>query len=152
LVYGIGIVAAFGIGGVLVPTATIAVTVTPDSTIAVWVALSLCVRAIGSAIGYAIYYNIFINKITTNLPKYVAEFAILAGLPLADVEAFVDIYLTAPQNITSFPRVTSNFLEGAALGTRWAYSESLNTFGWPVLLSGVARLSHLCLLETSQNT
>ena len=125
MTYGIGIVAAFGIGGVLVPAATIAVTVTPDSTIAVTVALSLCVRAIGSAIGYAIYYNIFINKITTNLPKYVAEFAILAGLPLVNAETFVEIYLLAPQNIASVPGVTSVILEGAALGTRWAYAESL---------------------------
>jgi hypothetical protein len=85
----------------------------------------LCVRAIGTAVGYAIYYNIFINKITTNLPKYVAEFAIQAGLPLVDAETFVAIYLTAPQKIASAPGVTSIILEGAALGTRWAYAEIL---------------------------
>lgn len=47
--------AGFGVGGVLVPAATIAITVTPDTTIATCVALSLAIRTIGGSIGYAIY-------------------------------------------------------------------------------------------------
>lgn len=55
LAVALGTLAGFGVGGVLVPAATIAITVTPDTTIATCVSLSLAIRAIGGAIGYAIY-------------------------------------------------------------------------------------------------
>ena len=51
----VGGLAGFGVGGVLVPAATVAVTVTPDTTIATCVALGLSIRAVGGSIGFAIY-------------------------------------------------------------------------------------------------
>ncbi|EXJ70152.1 uncharacterized protein A1O5_06220 [Cladophialophora psammophila CBS 110553] len=56
-------VASFGIGGVLVPTATVAITATPDTIIGTTAALSLCVRLGGGAIAYSIYYNILADKL-----------------------------------------------------------------------------------------
>jgi hypothetical protein len=110
---------------VLVPAATIAITVTPDTTIATCVALSLAIRAVGGSIGYAIYYNVFVNRLTPRLPAYIAQYAIQAGLPVESAEQFVGILLTDPKSITTVPGVTPAVLKGADLGSRWAYAESL---------------------------
>jgi len=125
LVYPFGILCGFGVGGVLVPAATIAVTVAPDNLISSCVALALSVRVVGGSIGYSIYYNVFKNKLTTALPLKIGEFAVAAGLPPSNAVAFVGTYLTAPENITQVPGVTPAVLEGAIIGTRWAYSEAL---------------------------
>lgn len=121
----LGTVTGFGVGAVLVPAATVAVTVTPDTTIATCVALSLTVRAVGGSIGYAIYYNIFINKLTPRLPAYIAKYAIEAGLPITEATEFVETYLGAPAQLASVPGVTEQIIEAAAIGSRWAYAESL---------------------------
>jgi hypothetical protein len=46
-------------------------------------------------------------------------------LPLKEAEEFVVTYLTAPTKLASVPGVNAAVLEGAVIGTRWAYSESL---------------------------
>jgi hypothetical protein len=122
-----GTIAGFGVGGVLVPAATVAFTVCPDELIAICVALSLSIRAIGGSIGYAIYYNIFINKLTSKLPTYVGTYAVEAGLPLISVTDFVGLFLTAPQELATvpIPRLTPAVVQAATLGSRWAYAESL---------------------------
>ncbi|KIY03036.1 uncharacterized protein Z520_01502 [Fonsecaea multimorphosa CBS 102226] len=125
LAIGLGTICGFGVGSVLVPAATVAITVTPDTTIATCVALSLTIRAVGGSIGYAIYYNVFINKLTPKLPKYIAEYAIKAGLPLTSATEFVETLLTAPANITSVPGVNAQIIHAGAVGSRWAYAESL---------------------------
>lgn len=121
----LGSLAGLGVGGVLVPAATVAITVTPDTTIATCVALSLSIRAIGGGIGYAVYFNVFKNKLTHNLPKYIAEYAIKAGLPISAAETFVLTFLGAPDKIASVPGVTPAVIQGGVIGTRWAYAESL---------------------------
>ena len=121
------ILAGFGVGGVLVPAATVAITVCPDELIATCVALSLSIRVIGGSIGYAIYYNIFINKVTPKLPAYVGLFAVEAGLPLTSVKEFVTLFLTAPTELatTKIPGLTPAVVQAAVVGSRWAYAESL---------------------------
>jgi len=101
--------------------------VCPDALITTAAALSLSIRTVGGSIGYSIYYNIFAGKLTANLPKYTAMYAVQAGLPLESVEAFVGLFLTEPEKLatTSIPGVTPQVIEGATIGTRWAYSESL---------------------------
>lgn len=125
----LGTLAGFGVGSVLVPAATVAITVSPDASIATCVALSLAIRTVGGSIGYAICYNVFINKLTPKLPAYVAEYAVKAGLPLDDAKVVVGTFLTAPKNITSVPGVTPAIIEAATIGSRWAYAESLK-FVW----------------------
>jgi hypothetical protein len=121
----LGTLTGVGVGAVLVPAATIAVTVSPDNSIATCIALSLTIRAVGGSIGYAVYYNIFINKLTPRLPAYIAEYAITAGLPAASATDFVTTFLTAPANISSVAGVNEAVLQAATIGTRWAYSDSL---------------------------
>lgn len=121
------ILAGFGIGGILVPAATIAVTVCPDEVIATCIALSLSIRVIGGSIGYAIYYNVFINKLTAKLPVFVGTFAVKAGLPLTSATQFVTLFLTAPEELASadIPGLTEAVVAAATLGSQYAYAESL---------------------------
>ena len=118
-------IACLGVGGVLVPAQTVAITVTPDKFIATTVALSLSIRVVGGSIGYTIYYNIFASKLKDKLPKYIAERAINAGLPMASVEEFVVAVLKAPKTVAEISGVTPAVVEAASLATRWAYSDSL---------------------------
>ena len=56
-----GTVACFGLGGVIVPAATVAMIAAPDALITTCAALSLSVRAVGGAIGYSIYFNVSLS-------------------------------------------------------------------------------------------
>lgn len=127
LVLGLGAMAGFGVGGVLVPAATVAMLVCPDALITTAAALSLSIRTVGGSIGYSIYYNIFATKLAKNLPAYTAEYAIRAGLPLASAETFVGLFLTAPERLATTPieGLTPAVIAGATKGTQWAFSESL---------------------------
>ncbi|EAT86456.2 hypothetical protein SNOG_06625 [Parastagonospora nodorum SN15] len=127
LVVALGSMASFGVGGVLVPAATVAMLVCPDALITTAAAMSLSIRTVGGSIGYSIYYNIFATKLEKNLPAYVAEYAIKAGLPLTSVTQFVTTFLTDPEALatSNIPGVTPAVIAGAAKGTQWAYSQSL---------------------------
>jgi len=121
----LGTLTGFGVGSVLVPAATVAITVSPDTSIATCVALSLTIRSVGGSIGYAIYYNIFINKFTKKLPLYIAQYAIEAGLPATEATVFVETFVGAPAQLATIPGVTEKIIDAATIGTRWAYAESL---------------------------
>ncbi|OCT47870.1 putative major facilitator superfamily transporter [Cladophialophora carrionii] len=144
LAIGLGTMTGFGVGAVLVPAATVAVTVTPDTSIATCVALSLTIRAVGGSIGYAIYYNVFINKLTPKLPAYIGEYAVAAGLPLSSAEQFVATYLGAPANLTAVPGVNAQIIDAAAIGSRWAYADSLK-YVWLTSISFGACAIIACL-------
>jgi hypothetical protein len=124
-VIALGTVAGLGLGGLIVPSATVAMIAAPDELITTCAALSLSVRAVGGSIGYSIYYNIFANKLKVGLPMYVAEYAVLAGLPIEDAEDFVVTFLLAPKDIGQVPGVTPAILGAAAKGAQWAYAEGL---------------------------
>jgi hypothetical protein len=127
LVVGLGSIASLGIGGVLVPAATVAMIVCPDALITTAAALSLSIRTVGGSIGYSIYYNVFATKLEQNLPKYAAEYAIKAGLPVTSAAEFVTVFLTKPAELatTQIEGVTPAVIAGATKGVQWAYSQSL---------------------------
>lgn len=124
-------IGGFGIGGVIVPAATVAMTACPDSLIATTAALTLTIRFIGGSIGYSIYYNVFVQKLTPRLPERILEYAIDAGLPQESGLEFISTFLTAPSNLTGIPGVTTTVVQAATIGSRWAYSEAL-AFVWYV--------------------
>lgn len=66
------------------------------------------------------------SKLTARLPTYVAEYAIKAGLPLAEAKTFVETFLTVPAEAAKIPGVTAEVLAAAAKGSQWAYAESLH--------------------------
>lgn len=121
----LGTICGFGVGGVLVPAATIAITVSPDDLIATTVALALSIRVVGGSIGYSIYYNVFLNKLTPALPAYVGRYAVAAGLPAANAVEFVTAYLGAPTTLSSVDGVTPAVIAAAAKGSQWAYAHAL---------------------------
>jgi hypothetical protein len=125
IVIALGTISGFGLGGLIVPSATVAIIAAPDALITTCAALSLSVRAVGGSIGYSIYYNIFANKLKAKLPVYVAEFAIKAGLPLTSAKLFVGTLFTAPAQILKVPGVTPAVLAAATIGERWGYADSL---------------------------
>lgn len=47
-----GVLASFGLGGLIVPSATVAMIAAPDALITTCAALSLSVRAVGGSVGY----------------------------------------------------------------------------------------------------
>jgi hypothetical protein len=127
LIVALGSIASFGVGGVLVPAATVAMLVCPDALITTAAAMSLSIRTVGGSIGYSIYYNIFATKLEKNLPAYVAKYAIKAGLPITSATQFVTIFLTDPTALATagIPGLTPAVIAGARKGTQWAFSESL---------------------------
>jgi len=144
LVVALGSIAAVGVGGVLVPAATVAMLVCPDALITTAAALSLSIRTVGGSIGYSIYYNIFATKLEKNLPAYVAEYAIKAGLPLTSATQFVTVFLTDPKALatTPIPGVTTAVIAGATKGTQWAFSQSLK-YVWVCAIAVSNRLRSL---------
>ncbi|KNG49787.1 mfs drug efflux pump [Stemphylium lycopersici] len=154
LVLFLGSMAGFGVGGVLVPAATVAMLVCPDALITTAAALSLSIRTVGGSIGYSIYYNIFATKLEAALPKYTAEYAIRAGLPLASVEAFVGLFLTKPEELATarIEGVTPAVVEGATIGTRWAFSESLKYVWFTSIAFGSIAIICTLLLPSTRKT
>lgn len=124
-IIALGTVAGFGVGGVLVPAATVALIVVPDSLLATTAALSLSIRTLGGSIGYTIYLAVFTNKLTTNLPRTVARHVAEAGLPAADIESFVTAFITSPATIADAPGYSAEIAAAATVGSRWGYAESL---------------------------
>lgn len=135
-----GTIAGFGVGGLLVPAATVAMIVVPDSLLATTAALSLSIRTLGGSIGYTIYYNIFVHKLTGILPTTVAEYAVKAGLAPEDAKVFVGTLLTAPANITTVPGFTPDILQAAEVGVRWAYSGALKYVWYASIPFGIVTI------------
>lgn len=52
LAVALGTISGFGVGGVLVPSATVALICVPDAFLATTAALSLSIRTLGGSIGY----------------------------------------------------------------------------------------------------
>ena len=132
--------ACLGLGGMIVPTATVALLVTPDALITTCAALSLSVRTVGGAIGYTIYYNVFIQKVTPRLPTYIAEYAIEAGLPISSAKLFVETLLLDPTKILTVPGVTPKVLAAATYGSQWAYADSLRYVWYTSIAFGICAI------------
>ncbi|KAF2468594.1 putative major facilitator superfamily transporter [Lindgomyces ingoldianus] len=148
LTVALGTLAAFGVGGVLVPAATVAMIVTPDALITTAAALSLSIRTVGGSIGYSIYYNIFATKLGQKLPVYVAEYAIEAGLPVSSAKLFVGTFLTEPEKLAAIEGVTPAVVAAATKGTQWAYSQSLK-YVWFTSIAFGAMAIVCCILLPS---
>lgn len=125
LTVALGTIAGFGVGGILVPSATVALICVPDDLLATAAALSLSIRTIGGSIGYTIYFSIFSNKLATILPEKVGQYAVAAGLSPDDATAFVTAFLTTPGLIADAPGYSPSVAAAATVGSRWAYAESL---------------------------
>jgi hypothetical protein len=125
LTVALGTISGFGVGGILVPAATLAMIVVPDNLLATTAALSLSIRTVGGSIGYTIYYNIFINKLVPALPKFIIENLLDAGLSASDARDFAEVFMTAPATVTHLASYSSQIEAAAVLGEQWAYAYAL---------------------------
>lgn len=146
----LGTIAGFGVGGVLVPPSTIAITVCSDRLIATTVALSLSIRVIGGSIGYTIYFNIFGEKLKKVLPTYIAGAIVKAGLPESDVMGFVGTFLTDPMSIMSAPGATPAIIAAATRGSQDAYSYALKYVWYTSVAFGVVAIVAACFLGNNR--
>lgn len=134
----LGTIAGFGVGGVYIPAATIALTACRDSLISTTGALSLSVRTIGGSIGYTIYFNVFATRLTARLPTALATAAVAAGLPAADVVGFVTAFVGAPATAADLPGVTPAILAAATRASQDAHAYSLKWVWYVSIAFGVA--------------
>ena len=65
------------------------------------------------------------SKLRVKLPAYVISYAINAGLPASEAGEFVGAFLTLPASAGKLPYVTTDILQAANLGSRWAWADSL---------------------------
>ena len=89
------------------------------------------------------------NKLKTNLPASVAKYAVAAGLPANSTEQFVLTFLTTPEDAAAFPGVNAAILEGAALGSRWAYANSFKYVWYTSVSFGVGAIIACCFLGST---
>ena len=87
-----------------------------------------------------VYYNVFYHKLMGNLPSFVADYAIKAGLPSTSVKEFVDIYLARPDQVATVPGVTPMIIAAATVGSRWAYAESFKYVWYTSVAFGICAI------------
>lgn len=133
----LGTIAGFGVGGVYIPAATIALTASPDSLLATTGALSLSVRTIGGSIGYTIYFNVFSTRLAKRLPTALATAAASAGLAMSEVPAFVQAFATAPASAANVPGVTQEVLGAATRASQDSYAYALSYVWYVSIAFGV---------------
>lgn len=133
----LGTIAGFGVGGVYIPAATIALTATPDELLATTGALSLSVRTIGGSIGYTIYFNVFSTRLAKRLPTALAAAAAGAGLPAANLEAFVKAFVASPAAAMEVSGVTQQVIAAAAQASQWSYAYALSYVWYVSIAFGV---------------
>ena len=85
--------AGLGVGGLLLPAATILTIITPDEVIATITAATVSIRLVGASIGYSVYFNVLENKLAKILAPNVGTAAAEAGLPSSEIPAFLGAYL-----------------------------------------------------------
>ena len=141
LAIGLSTIAGLGVGGVLIPISTVALSACPDAYIGTVVALTNALRYLGGSIGYSIYYSIFTSKLTEKLPIYVATAAYNAGLPLSSIIEFVGALATDPTKIALIPGVTPEIIAAGTKALQWAYSDSLKYVWYSSLPFGI-----LCII------
>jgi Fungal trichothecene efflux pump (TRI12) len=87
---GLSVLGGFGVGGIIIPAATILTIICPDDVIATATAITFSVRLIGGSIGYAIYFNVFENRFVSVFPTLVGTAVAEAGLQnRTDIAAFL---------------------------------------------------------------
>lgn len=138
-------ISSFGVGAIVVPSLTLALYACPDRYIGTTAGLSLCVRFLGGSIGTTIYFNIFNNKIKTNLPAYVAQAALGAGLPQTSLKQFIGALtnpIDGPMLLKQVPGATAQVVSAGALALRWAYADSLKYVWYATIPFGI--ISIIC--------
>ena len=119
---GLSFLASFGSGGIIYPPTTVLTCVCPDDLIGTVSAIMVSIRYIGASVGFAVYFNILNRKLTDLLPNNVANAAIAAGLPPAEVPGFIVALLGS--NSTALAGYPTSVLEAGEVAVQTTYQES----------------------------
>lgn len=119
-------VSGIGFGAPLVLVVSGAQLSAPHKLLATASAVTTTSRAIAAAIFTSIFSAAFNTRIKEDLPKYVSNAAIAAGLPVSSVAAFVEA-LSAGQSaaLARIPGVTPDMIGQGALALQQAYADSI---------------------------
>jgi len=139
-IYGILVVAGFGIGGIVVPASIITTIICPDDLIATASALTLAIRVIGGVVGYTIYYNALVSKLTPILTAAVAGAMVsecnITSVPLI-TEAITLTAVSLPQAIGALPGVTPSCLAAVTLAGQEAWAEGYSIVYYVSIAFGI---------------
>ena len=116
--------AGLGVGGLLLPAATILTIITPDEVIATITAATVSIRLVGASVGYSVYFNVLENKLAT-LPTDVGIAVAEAGLAASQIPDFRGAFLGG--NSTALGGYNSTILYAAETALKSAYTEAYKT-------------------------
>jgi len=119
LAVGLSFVGGFGAGGIVQPAITMLTVVTADERIGTIAGWALCARLVAGSVGFAIYRSVLTNKLADILPANIGNAAVAAGLPLNQVNQFLDSYLGT--NTTELAQYSSTILLAAQDATTESY-------------------------------
>jgi Fungal trichothecene efflux pump (TRI12) len=118
---GLSFLAGFGVGGLLLPAATILTIISPDELIATITSATISVRQVGCSVGFAIYFNVLQNKLAQILAPNVAAAAAEAGLPPNQIPTFLEQFLGG--NTTAIASYSASVLLAAGEAVKDSYVE-----------------------------
>jgi len=90
---GLSVLASLGIGALYIPPIVGLVDVSADERLGTVVGLAVAVRFIVGQIGYTVFYHIVNKKLNDTIPATVGRAVVLAGLPLIEVQPFIEALL-----------------------------------------------------------
>ncbi|PVI06057.1 fungal trichothecene efflux pump [Periconia macrospinosa] len=109
------------------------------------------IRAIGGAVAQTIYVSILNNKLTENLPKYVAPAATSAGLPESSLPALLKGIAMAGNLTQTVPGITPEIIAVAGVATQKAYLESFRVVFYATIPFGVVLIFFSALSPNFEN-
>jgi hypothetical protein len=130
--------AAFGVGGLLLPAATMLTIISPDEVIATITAATVSIRLVGASVGYSVYFNVLENKLSQILAPNVATAAAEAGLPAAQIPAFLGAYLGG--NTTALAGYSLAVLGAATEAYKDSYAQAFRMVYLVSISFGVAAI------------
>lgn len=99
---------------------------TPHHLIATATAATTCSRAVAASVFTAIFSTAFETRIGKNLPAYVAQAVLEAGLPSSSVEPFIKaLSSNDTAALSNIPGVSSTIISVGVAAMKQAYADSL---------------------------
>ena len=148
-----GGLAGIGFGSPLILVITGVQLSTPHHLIATATAVTTSSRAVAATVFTAIYAAAFDTRLGTKLPNYVASAAIGAGLPPANVPAFIQA-LTSKNDaaLAAVPGVNPSIIGAAVAALTQAFADSLRVVYIIAVPFGVLACIACCFLGDMRKT
>ncbi|KAK6837344.1 hypothetical protein RU639_001133 [Aspergillus parasiticus] len=118
--------AGFGFGAPLILMVTGVQLSTPHHLIATATAVSVCSRSIAATVFTAIFTAAMDARLQNDIPTYITERALQAGLPSSSLEVFIQaISSQSPQELVGIPGITPGIIQAGYAGLKEAYADGI---------------------------